>query len=103
MACDGTVSFEEKPFELGKAFRGEHVAVRPTVEDGIFGVYSGVHRVAQADLRVQNQSEATRRVSSKSPPPRSTPSTRIPRIILTARPPFLDPETRIGHGETEGQ
>jgi transposase InsO family protein len=55
VACDGTISFKGKPLDLGKAFRGEHVAVRPTVEDGVFGVYFGVHKVAQADLRVQNQ------------------------------------------------
>jgi transposase InsO family protein len=55
VACDGTISFKGRPFDLGKAFRGEHVAVRPTTEDGVFGVYFGVHQVAQADLRVQNQ------------------------------------------------
>jgi transposase InsO family protein len=55
VACDGTISFKGRPVDLGKAFRGEHVAVRPTVEDGVYGVYFGVHNVAQADLRVQNQ------------------------------------------------
>jgi transposase InsO family protein len=55
VACDGTISFKGRPFDLGKAFRGERVAVRPAAEDGVFGVYFGVHRVAQADLRVQNQ------------------------------------------------
>jgi transposase InsO family protein len=55
VACDGTISFKGRPIDLGKAFRGEHVAVRPTVEDGVLGVYFGVHKVAQADLRVQNQ------------------------------------------------
>jgi transposase InsO family protein len=54
VACDGTISFKGRPFDLGKAFRGEHVAVRPTVEDGLFGIYFGVHKVAQADLRVQD-------------------------------------------------
>lgn len=54
VACDGTISFRGRPVELGKAFRGERVAVRPTVEDGVFGVYFGAHKVAQADLRVQN-------------------------------------------------
>jgi transposase InsO family protein len=52
---DGTISFKGRPIDLGKAFRGEYVAVRPTTEDGIFGVYFGVHRVAQIDLRVQTQ------------------------------------------------
>jgi transposase InsO family protein len=55
VACDGTIRFKGRPIDLGKAFRGEHVAVRPTVEDGLFGIYFGVHQVAQADLRVQNQ------------------------------------------------
>src|SRR5512143_23304 len=54
VACDGTISFRGRSVELGKAFRGERVAVRPMSEDGAFGVYYGVHRVAQADLRVQN-------------------------------------------------
>jgi transposase InsO family protein len=55
VASDGTISFKGRPFDLGKAFRGEHVAVRPTVVDGVFNVFFGVHEVAQADLRVQNQ------------------------------------------------
>jgi transposase InsO family protein len=55
VSCDGTVSFKGRPFDLGKAFRGEHVAVRPTVEDGLFGIYFGVHKVAQADLRMHNE------------------------------------------------
>ena len=54
VSCDGTVSFRGRPIDLGKAFRGERVAVRPTSEDGLFGIYFGVHQVAQADLRVQN-------------------------------------------------
>ncbi len=55
VACDGTISFRGRPIDLGKAFLGERVAVRPTNEDGEFGIYFGVHRVAQADLRVQNR------------------------------------------------
>jgi|SRR5947209_9444473 len=55
VACDGTISFRGRPHDLGKPFRGERVAVRPTAEDGQFGIYFGVHRVAQVDLRVQNQ------------------------------------------------
>jgi transposase InsO family protein len=55
VARDGTISFKGRPIDLGKAFRGEHVAVRPAAEDGVFGVYFGVHRVARADLRLQNQ------------------------------------------------
>jgi len=55
VACDGTISFRGKTFDLGKAFRGVRVAFRPTIEEGRFGIYFGVHEVAQADLRAQNQ------------------------------------------------
>jgi transposase InsO family protein len=54
VSCDGTISFKSRPFDLGKAFRGEHVAVRPTTEDGLYNIHFGIHKVAQADLRVQN-------------------------------------------------
>lgn len=55
VACDGTISFRGRAHDLGKPFRGERVAVRATEEDGLFGVYFGVHRVAQVDLRAQNR------------------------------------------------
>ncbi len=54
VSIDGTISFRGRPVELGKAFRRESVAVRPTPIDGVWGVYFGVHRVAQVDFRVQN-------------------------------------------------
>lgn len=57
VACDGTISFRGRPFAPGKAFRGERVAVRPTAEDGLFGIYFGAHEVARADLRAQNRPE----------------------------------------------
>jgi transposase InsO family protein len=56
VSVDGTISFRGRPVELGKAFRRESVAVRPTTTDGVWGVYFGVHRVAQVDFRVQNPS-----------------------------------------------
>ncbi|WP_165076172.1 IS481 family transposase [Paludisphaera rhizosphaerae] len=49
---DGTISFKGRESTLSKAFRGERVAIRPTPEDGVFGVYFGVHPIAQIDLRV---------------------------------------------------
>ena len=55
VSCDGTINFRGRPFDLDKAFRGESVAVRPTVEDGLFGIDFGVHEVAQPDLRVQDR------------------------------------------------
>jgi transposase InsO family protein len=55
VCSDGTISFRGRYVELGKSFRGERVAVRPTIEDGVFAVYFGVHKVAQADLRRENE------------------------------------------------
>jgi transposase InsO family protein len=54
--CDGMISYRNHPIAVSKAFRGERVAVRPSLDDGVFGVYFGVHQVVQFDLRVQNPS-----------------------------------------------
>jgi transposase InsO family protein len=51
---DGTISFQGWDVDIGRAFRRERVAVRPTTEDGIFGVHFGVQRIAQIDLRALN-------------------------------------------------
>jgi transposase InsO family protein len=48
----GAISFKGRLHDVGKAFRGERVAVRPTAEDGVFGVHFGVHEIARIDLRV---------------------------------------------------
>jgi transposase InsO family protein len=55
VSCDGTIQFRGHAYRLSKAFRGERVAVRPSTADGVFGVYLGVHRIAQVELRVQNE------------------------------------------------
>jgi transposase InsO family protein len=55
VSCDGTVSFRGRPHAVGKAFRGERVAVRPTPAEGRYEVYFGVHRIAELDLGVQNR------------------------------------------------
>jgi transposase InsO family protein len=48
---DGFISFKNRPWRLGKAFRGEPVAVRPTLEDGVFTVHYCTHQIATLDLR----------------------------------------------------
>ena len=48
---DGFISFRNRPWRLGKAFRGELVALRPTIEDGVFSVHYCSHRIATLDLR----------------------------------------------------
>jgi len=48
---DGFISFRNRPWRIGKAFRGEFAALRPTTEDGIFSVHYCSHRIATLDLR----------------------------------------------------
>jgi transposase InsO family protein len=47
----GWISFRGRYFRLSKAFRGELVALRPTVTDGLWEVYFGQHRIARINLR----------------------------------------------------
>jgi hypothetical protein len=44
-------SFRGREFRLSKAFRGQAVALRPTLRDGIWEVFFGPHRIAQIDER----------------------------------------------------
>ena len=47
---DGKISFRHREFQVGKAFRGNPVAVRPTTEDGIYGVHFASHKITTIDL-----------------------------------------------------
>ncbi len=47
----GLISFKHRPWRIGKAFRGQPVAVRPTLEDGVFSIHYCTHRIAAIDLR----------------------------------------------------
>jgi transposase InsO family protein len=46
---DGKISFRRREFHVGKAFRGYHVALRPSV-DGVYDVHFATHRITQVDL-----------------------------------------------------
>ncbi|MFN0159109.1 MAG: IS481 family transposase [Bacteroidota bacterium] len=46
----GEISFHGKEFKVGKAFRGYHVAVRPTTTDGTFNVFFYHEHIAQISL-----------------------------------------------------
>jgi len=48
---DGFISFRNRPWRIGKAFRGELVALRPTAEDGVFSVHYCSHRIVTLNLR----------------------------------------------------
>jgi transposase InsO family protein len=52
---DGFISFKSPPWRIGKPFRGEPVALRPTDTDGGFDVHYCQHRVATLDLRTDAQ------------------------------------------------
>ncbi len=47
---DGKISFRNREFRIGKAFRGYPVALRPTTQDGVYEVYFATHRISQIDL-----------------------------------------------------
>lgn len=49
----GIISFRNREFRVSKAFRGYPVALRPSVEDGVFEIYFATHRIASIDLRNQ--------------------------------------------------
>lgn len=48
---EGKISFKNREWRISKAFRGKPVALRPTTEDGIMGVFFCTHRIGNIDLR----------------------------------------------------
>jgi transposase InsO family protein len=48
---DGRISFRHREWRVGKAFRGQPVALRPTMSDGVFEIYFATHRLLTIDLR----------------------------------------------------
>ena len=47
----GWISFKGRLVKVPKAFAGEHVAVRPTTQDGVWDIVFISHTLAQIDLR----------------------------------------------------
>src|SRR5262245_13395024 len=54
----GKISFQNRDFRIGKAFRGYPVALRPTLQDGIFKVYFCSHQIAEIQLRDEPEAES---------------------------------------------
>ena len=50
----GAVHFRGQVYNIPKAFRGYAVAIRPTLDDGVFDVFFCQHKVAQIDLAEHN-------------------------------------------------
>lgn len=48
---NGDISFKARLLSVGKAFRNQPVALRPTAEDGVFSVHYCAHQIGQFDLR----------------------------------------------------
>jgi len=44
------IRFKGRSWLVPRAFRGEHVAIRPLTTDGQYGVYFGAHAIAKIDL-----------------------------------------------------
>lgn len=49
--CNGHISFQNRKCRIGRAFRKQPIALRPTREDGVFSVHYCAHRIAAIDLR----------------------------------------------------
>ena len=47
----GRISFHNRDFRVGTAFRGYPVAVRPTLQEGVFTVHFCSHQIAEIQLR----------------------------------------------------
>jgi len=50
---DGFISFKNRPWRIGKAFRGQPIALRPTDKDGVFTVHYCAQSVGKIDLRTE--------------------------------------------------
>lgn len=62
------ISFKGRPWLVPRAFRGEHVAVRPLSVDGQYGVFFGSRQIANIDLTAQQSvSDVSGHVSAMSP------------------------------------
>lgn len=48
---DGSISFRNREWRVSKAFRGQPVALRPTLTDGVYEIYFATHRILTIDLR----------------------------------------------------
>jgi transposase InsO family protein len=49
--ADGFISFKSRPWRISKAFRAQHVALRPTLQDGVFTVHFCTQQIGDIDLR----------------------------------------------------
>lgn len=65
---EGDIRFQTRRIRLGKAFRGELIALRPTAEDGVFSIHFCTHRIGTADLRAARGLVDIARAMPTTPP-----------------------------------
>jgi transposase InsO family protein len=46
----GCIFYRNREYRISKAFKGEYVALRPTLKDGVMDVFFGNHKIAQINL-----------------------------------------------------
>jgi transposase InsO family protein len=67
-ATKAYVSFKGKSWKVPQAFRGERLAIRPTADDGKYGVFFACHQVATIDLTSgKSVGHVSEQVSAMSP------------------------------------
>src|ERR1700710_1525126 len=67
-ATKAYVSFKGKSWKVPQAFRGERLAIRPTSDDGKYGVFFAAHQVATIDLTGgKSVGHVSEQVSAMSP------------------------------------
>jgi transposase InsO family protein len=67
-ATKAYVSFKGKSWKVPQAFRGERLAIRPTADDGKYGVFFASHQVATIDLTSgKSVGHVSEQVSAMSP------------------------------------
>jgi len=52
---EGDITFQSRRIRIGKPFRGEALALRPTAEDGLFSIHFGRLQIGAVDLRALPQ------------------------------------------------
>jgi transposase InsO family protein len=73
---EGDIRFQTRRIRLGKAFRGEPIALRPTAEDGVFSIHFCTHQIGMADLRAARGVVDIARAMPTTPPAQQQQQTR---------------------------
>lgn len=100
----GHISFRNREYHVGKAFRGHPVALRPTLRDGVHEVYFCTHRVAWLDQRTGtcNVAQPTDNEPNPSPPEPADKQVSEPAGPSHARLPAGPASVRYAHSGPAG-